>query len=83
MEKYVCMICGYVYEPEQGDPDNGVAPGTKRQLTQLCLDRRNHPRMAEADLMDVVPMEIQVTTTLDVFDPRSFAAFQGVETWRR
>lgn len=25
--KYVC-ICGYVYDPELGDPDNGVAPGT-------------------------------------------------------
>ena len=21
--------CGYVYDPEQGDPDNDVAPGTK------------------------------------------------------
>jgi len=29
MKKYVCTICGYVYDPEQGDPDNGVAPGTK------------------------------------------------------
>ena len=29
MDKYVCTICGYVYDPEQGDPDNGVAPGTK------------------------------------------------------
>ena len=29
MEKYVCTICGYVYDPEQGDPDNGVEPGTK------------------------------------------------------
>ena len=29
MDKYVCSICGYVYDPEQGDPDNGVAPGTK------------------------------------------------------
>lgn len=29
MEKYVCTICGYVYEEELGDPDNGVAPGTK------------------------------------------------------
>jgi len=28
MEKYVCTICGYVYDPEQGDPDNGVDPGT-------------------------------------------------------
>ena len=26
--KYVCDICGYVYDPEIGDPDNGVAPGT-------------------------------------------------------
>jgi len=28
MDKYVCQICGYVYDPEQGDPDNGVEPGT-------------------------------------------------------
>ena len=27
MGKYVCP-CGYVYDPEIGDPDNGVAPGT-------------------------------------------------------
>jgi len=29
MEKYVCSVCGYVYDPAQGDPDSGVAPGTK------------------------------------------------------
>ncbi len=29
MEKYVCNICGYVYDPAVGDPDNGVEPGTK------------------------------------------------------
>ncbi len=28
MKKYVCTICGYVYDPEIGDPDNGVEPGT-------------------------------------------------------
>lgn len=27
-DKYVCNVCGYVYDPEQGDPDNGVPPGT-------------------------------------------------------
>ena len=26
--KYVCDICGYVYDPELGDLDKGVAPGT-------------------------------------------------------
>jgi rubredoxin len=28
MKKYVCNLCGYVYDPADGDPDNGVAPGT-------------------------------------------------------
>lgn len=28
MKKYVCVICGYVYDPEIGDVDNGVAVGT-------------------------------------------------------
>jgi rubredoxin len=28
MKKYVCTVCGYVYDPAQGDPDNGVAAGT-------------------------------------------------------
>ena len=28
MAKYVCDVCGYVYDPEQGDPDNGIEPGT-------------------------------------------------------
>jgi rubredoxin len=28
MDKYVCDLCGYVYDPAVGDPDNGIAPGT-------------------------------------------------------
>jgi rubredoxin len=28
MSKYECAVCGYVYDPEEGDPDNGVEPGT-------------------------------------------------------
>jgi len=28
MDKYVCDVCGYVYDPEKGDPDNGVEAGT-------------------------------------------------------
>ena len=28
MKKYVCSICGYVYDPAKGEPDHGVAPGT-------------------------------------------------------
>lgn len=29
MAKYVCDICGWEYDEELGDPDNGIAPGTK------------------------------------------------------
>lgn len=28
MKKYVCNICGWIYEEALGDPDNGIAPGT-------------------------------------------------------
>lgn len=28
MTKYVCVVCGYEYDPASGDPDNGVDPGT-------------------------------------------------------
>ena len=26
--KYVCDVCGYVYDEELGDPENGIEPGT-------------------------------------------------------
>ncbi len=28
MDKYKCTVCGYIYDPEQGDPDNGIEAGT-------------------------------------------------------
>jgi rubredoxin len=28
MEKWVCQICGYVYDPTVGDAEGGIAPGT-------------------------------------------------------
>jgi rubredoxin len=28
MKKYVCEVCGYIYDPAEGDPDNDVAAGT-------------------------------------------------------
>ena len=32
MEKYICTICEYVYDPEQGDPENGIEPGTSFEI---------------------------------------------------
>jgi len=28
MDRYVCTVCGYVYDPQAGDPVNGIGPGT-------------------------------------------------------
>ncbi len=29
MEKWICIPCDYIYDPEVGDVDSGVLPGTK------------------------------------------------------
>ncbi|RPJ63281.1 MAG: High molecular weight rubredoxin [Dehalococcoidia bacterium] len=29
MDKYECSVCGYIYDPEKGDPDGGIKPGTR------------------------------------------------------
>lgn len=28
MKKFECTVCGYIYDPEVGDPEGGIAPGT-------------------------------------------------------
>ena len=28
MDKYRCVVCNYIYDPAEGDPDAGVASGT-------------------------------------------------------
>jgi hypothetical protein len=34
MKKYKCTVCGYIYDPEVGDTENGVAAGT---AFEVCL----------------------------------------------
>jgi len=29
MKRYLCDVCGYIYEEEKGDPDGGIPPGTR------------------------------------------------------
>ncbi len=28
MKKYICTVCSYIYDPQQGDPDSNIPPGT-------------------------------------------------------
>ena len=34
MDRYVCTVCGYVYDPEIGDPDSGIE---QEHLLPICL----------------------------------------------
>lgn len=34
--KYMCDVCGWIYDEEKGDVENGIAPGTK--FNDLPLD---------------------------------------------
>jgi len=41
MKKWECQVCGYVYDPAKGDPQNGVKPGTpfeKLPADWVCPD---------------------------------------------
>jgi rubredoxin len=31
MNKYLCLVCGYVYDEAPGAPEDGIAPGTRWQ----------------------------------------------------
>lgn len=54
--KYICDICGYVYDEELGDPENGIEPGTEfDELPEdfecpLCgVDKDNFSELEEED----------------------------------
>jgi len=34
MKKYICTVCEYIYDPEQGDPESGIEPGTAFEDSQ-------------------------------------------------
>ena len=44
MKKYVCTVCGYIYDEAAGDPDNGVEPGTKWEDVPCLLYTSPSPR---------------------------------------
>jgi rubredoxin len=41
MKRYICLVCGYVYDEEVGDPTSNIAPGTcwsDVPATWICPD---------------------------------------------
>jgi rubredoxin len=46
MDRYICLRCGFIYDPRKGDPAGGLAPGT--ELAQAGPDWRC-PRCGAAE----------------------------------
>lgn len=50
-----CLNCGYVYQPEKGDPENGVLPGTRSDellpewVCPRCKSGQDYFAMMEED----------------------------------
>ena len=43
MSKYECELCGYIYDPEIGDPESGIAPGTSFRIFRMTGSVRAVP----------------------------------------
>ncbi|MDA8304840.1 MAG: rubredoxin [Deltaproteobacteria bacterium] len=47
-DKYLCEACPYIYDPEKGDPEGGIAPGTPFEdipddwLCPICKMDKTH-----------------------------------------
>lgn len=51
MKKYVCPLCGYIYDPDEGDLDEGIKPGT---LFEELPDGWCCP-VCSASIVDLIP----------------------------
>ncbi|GAA5784433.1 rubredoxin [Chitiniphilus shinanonensis] len=53
MKKYMCLICGFIYDEAEGRPEDGVAPGTSWDLVPMnwtcpdCGARKDDFEMVE------------------------------------
>ena len=59
-----------------------VTPRGKRQQVELRLDGSDYFRVAEADLMNIVAVKIEITPTFRIFNPRAFGGAQDVQAGR-
>ena len=66
MRKFVCAICGYVYDEEKGNPQGGVAPGTRWEalpdnwVCPLCGASKTEFSQEQAEPKSASPMASQM-----------------------
>lgn len=62
MQKYVCDLCGYEYDPELGDPDSGIAPEQLlkifRKTGPVPYAERQKMLSARCRFIDIPPVSV-------------------------
>ena len=74
-------IAGCDLDQAAGELDGGfagVAAGAEAQGVELLPDRFEDARVRETDLMNIVAVEIEITSAFDIFDPGAFRMLQRV-----
>jgi len=55
LTKWKCTVCGYIYDPDEGDPESGVKPGTSFEelpddwVCPICGATKDQFEMVEQD----------------------------------
>ena len=57
----------------------GIAPRAERKRVELLFDRGDDPRVAKADLVNIVPVKIEVTSAGHILEPRAPAGSQRIQ----
>ncbi len=68
MKKYRCVVCGYIYDPAEGDPDSGIAPGTPFEeipddwVCPICGVTKDDFELLEDEAIKITPKNIETTS---------------------
>jgi len=84
-KQHAVQIAGRNFAEASGQLNRGracIAAGAKAEFIKLLFDRCNNTRMCKADLMDVVTVEVEITSALDILNPRPLCLGQHVEARR-
>lgn len=92
-QKYLCKVCGYIYDEAEGDPDSGLAPGTRFEdipddwYCPLCLVKKS-----DFVLIDNTPRSVTTTPAIKKAAPgvkniiivgAGYAGWQAAESIRK
>jgi hypothetical protein len=59
----------------------GVTSGAKGQLIELIFDGRNNLRVGKTNLVEIIPVKVNIATSLQILYINTLAGLQGIKAW--